>query len=291
MGRQTRSVTITARGPQVLVQDSGRPGYAHLGVAAAGAADAPSYSLANRLVGNAPGTACLEVTLGGLELTVDHTTWVAVTGAPTPVTVGGRAFWVNQPVPLRAGQTLRLGTPSAGLRSYVAIRGGFRVDQVLESCSADTMSGLGPPPLEVGDVLEVDRPAGPVPSVDSVPRPGHGSGPVMLDAVVGPRADWFVDGALKALFESPFEVTSDANRVGVRLSGPPLPRRDRRELSSEGVVCGSLQAPPGGRVTLFLADHPVTGGYPVIAVLRWSSIPAAAQLRPGQAVCFRRVRE
>jgi allophanate hydrolase subunit 2 len=102
----------------------------------------------------------------------------------------------------------------------------------------------------------------------------------------GPRADWFEPDALDALL-GPYTVTAESNRVGLRLDGPPLRHRDRRELPTEGLAEGSLQVPPNGRPIVMLADHPVTGGYPVIAVLTETAIAAAAQARPGDQVRFR----
>lgn len=286
MNSVQRSVTVCRSGPQALVQDGGRNGYAHLGVGHAGAADRESFELANRLVGNPVGCACVEVTFGGLELVADHTTWIAVTGAPVPVQAGGRAGWIDEPLRLLAGETLSLGTPVVGLRSYLAVRGGVLTTPELGSRSTDTMSGLGTSPLATADVLPIGPPPGMMPGVDLAPRKPLSNSEKVLPAEPGPRLDWFDDDALRLLYSQTFEVSSDANRVGVRLHGPVLPRATSLELASEGVVCGALQAPPDGRLTLFLADHPVTGGYPVIAVVPSYALSAAAQLRPGQQVRF-----
>lgn len=284
-----RSAMIRRHSGQILVQDLGRPGYAHLGVGRSGAADRVSLKLANRLVGNAESSACLEIVLGGLELEADHSTWISVTGAPVPVRIGERQEWSNQALFVRAGEVVTLGIPTDGLRSYVAFRGGIETEAALNSRSTDTMSGIGGGPLEAGDRIAVGATDTEIPGVDVVPPFAFEPGTVFLDAVPGPRAEWFTASALETLYDSEFEVTSEADRVGIRLSGPGLERRITSELASEGVVCGSLQAPPEGRLTLFLADHPVTGGYPVIAVVRARQISIAAQLRPGQLVRFKRV--
>lgn len=288
MNTRERVLRVHGCGPQVLVQDAGRPGYAHLGVGRSGAADQDSYALANRLVGNTAGSAVLEIVMGGLEFETNHTTWIAVTGAPLLVRVGGRAAWINQPVLVRAGQQVALGSPHSGLRSYLALRGGINVAPVLGSRSTDTMSGIGSEPVSPGHVLPIGLPSGPMPGVDFAPRSKLDQDTVTLTAIPGPRADWFDSAALSQLYSCPFTVTSDLDRVGARLSGPTLTRRHGGELASEGVVRGSLQAPPDGRLTIFLADHPVTGGYPVIAVLSSDAVGEAAQLRPGQAVRFAR---
>jgi biotin-dependent carboxylase-like uncharacterized protein len=289
-GHNATELVVVEPGLRSLVQDAGRRGWAHLGVARSGAADRPAMALANRLVGNDQGAAVIEVTNGGLELRFDALTWIAVTGAPLPVRVGPRERWTHQAVIVRAGERVRLGTPQRGLRSYLAVRGGLVVDPVLGSRSTDLMAALGPAPLAAGDVLPVGPPDGLVPVVDAIAPATLAAADedVVLPVELGPRADWFETGAIELLLGERFEVAPDSDRIGLRLDGPALPRRIQDELVSEGVVEGSLQAPPGGRLTLFGPDHPVTGGYPVIAVVPSYALAPVAQLRPGQGVRFRR---
>jgi biotin-dependent carboxylase-like uncharacterized protein len=268
------------------VQDLGRPGHAALGVGRSGAADRASLRLANRLVGNPAGAAALEVTLGGLVLRASSLTTVAVTGAWCPVTAGGRAMGLNAPITLRAGEELVLGTASAGLRCYVAVRGGIDVPPVLGSRATDTLGKLGPPPLAAGMLLPVGDAALGFPAVDLAPRAALPDAPV-LRVTPGPRRDWFA--APDRLLSTVYTVSPDSDRVGLRLTGPPLERVRHDELPSEACVPGSLQVPPSGRPILFHADHPTTGGYPVIAVVEEDDLDVAAQLRPGQTLRFRQV--
>ncbi|GII91754.1 5-oxoprolinase subunit C family protein [Sinosporangium siamense] len=280
-----RVAEVVATGMLATVQDLGRPGLAHLGVPGAGAADRRSLRLANRLVGNPEDTAGLEATFGGLRLRFPGGAWVAVTGAPCPV---GRGTYA--PVWVPPDGELSLGTPSAGLRTYVAIRGGVDVEPVLGSRSHDTLSGLGPPPLKPGDLLPLGSPAGlPQPLADAAPPPPWPDTP-MLRIRVGPRDDWFTPEAVAAMCAVPYSVSEDSNRVGVRLRGPVLERARRGELPSEGMVAGAVQVPPDGQPIVFLADHPPTGGYPVIGVVADADLGLAAQLRPGDQVKFLRVR-
>ena len=160
---------------------------------------------------------------------------------------------------------------------------------MLGSRSTDTLAGLGPAPLSAGDRLPVGAPTAPLPGIDLAAVAGPASGDVRLRVVDGPRADWFTDAARTHLLSAAYEVTAESNRVGMRLSGPVLERVRDDELPSEGMVCGALQVPPSGQPTLFLSDHPVTGGYPVIAVVVLADLPVAAQLRPGQHITFVRV--
>jgi KipI family sensor histidine kinase inhibitor len=293
-GVGARRIEVLQPGPLATIQDLGRPGLAHLGVPASGAADADSLRLANQLVGNEPGAACLEVTLGRLALRFDAAAVVAVTGAPAPIraTAAGPGPAHATAFSVPAGSVLRLGAPPAGLRSYVAIDGGIAVTPVLGSRSADSLSGLGPRPLRPGDWLPVGRPrsrpkegalARPRAAVTAVPE----AGPLELRAVAGPRDDWFAATALDALAAGSYAVSPASNRTGLRLTGPPLRRGRAGELLSEGIAAGSLQVTHEGQPILLLADHPTTGGYPVIAVVVAADIGLAAQLRPGQRVRFR----
>ena len=280
----TASLEVLATGPLVTVQDLGRPGHAHLGVPRSGALDAPAHALAQRLVGNAPGAAGLEVLLGGLEVRLDEDRWAAVTGAEVPLRVGDRAVPTGRAVRLPAHTPLTLGTPQRGCRSYLAVSGGLLVDPVLGSRSADTLSGLGPDPVRTGDRLPVGVPAGEPAAVEVPAAPA--SGPLRLHP--GPRADWCDGDAVDLLVRGAWSCAADSDRVGVRLEGDPLPRARTDELASEGVVLGAVQLPPGGRPVVFLADHPTTGGYPVVAVVDPADLWRCAQLRPGDTVQFRR---
>lgn len=278
---------VLAVGAQALIQDLGRPGLAHLGVGESGAADVRSFRLANRLLANAEDAAAIEAVLGDLAIRALDNLTIAVTGASAPLSVNGRSEPSNAVVGVRAGDVVRLGRAGRGLRTYLAVRGGVDVPPVLGSRSSDVMAGLGPAPLGPGDILHVGPVPPDFPKVDVAACAPVSDGDLLLHARPGPRDDWFQPAALQALWTSAFEVTPDSDRVGMRLSGPELPRREERELMSEGMVAGSLQAPPSGRLTLFLADHPVTGGYPVIAVVMSHDLPKAAQARPGQRLRFR----
>ncbi|MTE11898.1 5-oxoprolinase subunit C family protein [Nocardia aurantiaca] len=276
-------------GPLATIQDLGRPGWFDSGVGAAGAADRASLRLANRLVGNPEGAAGIEVLLGGLELLADRHVTVAVTGASAPVTVDDRPMGPASVLEIEAGQRLRLGFAGTGLRTYVAVRGGIEVAPVLGSRSRDTLSGIGPEPLHPGDLLPVGKPPRTLPIVDVAPVPALGNDLLTVRAVPGPRADWFSDAT--ALFAGEWSVSPDTDRIGARLDrrhGPALRRSVASELPTEGMALGSVQVPPSGQPVVFLADHPITGGYPVIAVVVDADVDAIAQARPGQAVRFRR---
>ncbi|MFJ3393528.1 5-oxoprolinase subunit C family protein [Leifsonia aquatica] len=290
------SLHVLDPGALALVEDLGRPGWAGLGVSPSGALDRAALRLGNRLLGNDEGCAGLELLLGGFAARFDSEAWFALTGADGPADLDGHPVDMHRAVHAPSGAVLRIGRPAHGMRSYLTVRGGLAVPAVLGSRSRDVLSGLGPEPLRAGEDVPLGDPAGPVPPVDFVPVSAPALGPVELRAHHGPRADWFTDAAVEAFHDTEWTVSAESNRVGVRLdppaagrhAAPLLERRVTAELPSEPMVAGSVQVSPDGRPTVLLADHPVTGGYPVIAVVADASLDLLAQARPGQPVTFRR---
>ncbi|MFF3910452.1 biotin-dependent carboxyltransferase family protein [Streptomyces sp. NPDC001848] len=280
-----RALVVVRAGLLTTVQDRGRPGHAHLGVPRSGALDAPAAALVNRLVGNPPGAAVLETTLNGCALRPRSAITVAVGGAPCAVTVDGRPVAWGAPVRVPGGALLDVGPAQAGVRGYVGVSGGVAVDPVLGSRSTDLLSGLGPPPLADGAVLPLGTPTGPHARVDVAAQPGPPA-ELVLRVTLGPRANWFTRAALRTLLTRAYRVSAASNRIGLRTEGPALERARAGELPSEGMVPGAVQVPPDGRPVVFLADHPTTGGYPVIAVVRTADLAAAAQAAPGTPVRF-----
>ena len=282
-------MTLVVESPalQSLVQDLGRPGLGHLGVSTSGAFDRSALRQLNLVLGNDRGAAALEVLGGGLVLRAETSALVAVTGGAGPITVDGDPAAYGRAIPLHAGQRLALGRPSAGLRAYVGVAGGFAVPQELSSRSTDTLAGLGPPPLRADDRLEVGPPSHP-PDLEDVPPIAH-TGELTLDVALGPRDDWFTSAAIRRLLEAPWQVSPASDRVGVRLTGPALERSRAIELPSEPCVRGSIQVSSDGQPIVFGPDHPVTGGYPVISVVLDRHTDWLAQAAPGQVVRFRRI--
>ncbi|WP_020017947.1 urea amidolyase family protein [Promicromonospora sukumoe] len=301
---------VVSTGVQALVEDLGRVGVEGAGVSASGALDRPSLRAANRAVGNPADAAVIE-SVGGLRLRARGPQVLAVTGAAGDLVVrpgtggpGVRRPRPGEPFALDDGDELRLAAPARGVRAYVAVRGGIDVPPVLGSRAADVLAGLGPDPLGSGDVLPVGatgrglRAAAPPPSwagapavgtttpSDDLPVPG---GTTELAIVLGPRDDWFDAAAIDRLTGQDWLVTPRSNRIGLRLAGDPLvrlPERATAELPSEGCVTGAIQVPPDGLPVLFLADHPLTGGYPVVGAVVADQVPLAGQLPAGARVRF-----
>jgi biotin-dependent carboxylase-like uncharacterized protein len=278
------TLEILRTGPLAIVQDLGRAGLAHLGVTRSGAADRRSHNLANRLVANPDNRATLEVMFGGLCARVHGGgVDIAVTGADTDPTVNGIKFGTNSIQHVRDGQVISLGVPRAGLRTYLAVRGGICVEPVLGSRSYDVMSAIGPAPLSPGDQLPVGEHTNDYPELDQAPVAAITGNTVELSVVPGPRDDWFVDPDV--LVRTDWVASDRSDRVGMRLVGRPLQYRyPDRQLPSEGATRGAIQVPPNGLPVILGPDHPVTGGYPVVGVVIDADIDKVAQVRPGQRV-------
>lgn len=283
------SVVVVQPGPRTTIQDLGRPGYAALGVCPSGAADRTGLRLANRLLGNAETCAALECTMGGLVLQSDSAHWCVVTGAVADVTVDGHAVGMGAPFPVGPGSVVDIGPPRTGLRSYAAFAGGLDTRVLLGSRAEDTLGRLVPTPVTAGAVLPIGIPTAWLPRADHpVGSALPGAGPLVLPVTAGPRRDWIDEMSWVAFTSATFAVTDRLDRIGVRVRGPALTRRVTDELPSEGLIRGAVQLPPSGEPIVFLADHPTTGGYPVIAVVDDPATDLLAQARPGQAVRFAR---
>lgn len=325
---------VKAPGLQTLFQDGGRAGLTHWGVSPSGPADRAAAAEANRLVGNSAGATVLENLAGGLKLTALADVELALTGADTPAQItedapgqvtdpaegSAPAAKIPLTVPsyapfaLKPGQTLTLGTPTRGLRTYIAVRGEFAARTEAASASRDTLASLGPEPLTAGEQLSLANPpvavvADPAPALP-LPEPGA---VLTVRALPGPREDWFTLESLGRFTNVTWEVSQSSDRIGVRLiladavqeaplgqdvpstptdgSAAPQPtdvltRAITRELPSEGMVAGAIQVPPSGEPVVFLADHPVTGGYPVIATVHPADLRLLAQAPPGTRLRF-----
>ncbi|KFF60565.1 urea amidolyase [Cryobacterium sp. MLB-32] len=290
-------VLVVDPGVQTTIQDLGRPGYAHLGVTGGGALDRGALRRANRLAGNETDAAVLENALGGLCLEAVTDQVFAVSGAGGDLSIVGVASKTarestdrqvprDAPFALLAGERLTLHAPEWGVRSYLAVRGGIDTPLILGSRSTDTLSGVGAAPLRHGDALVVHE--APPTSIVGNPEPSPAEPAEVTEVrfVAGPRADWFGAESLTRLSAVEWTVTAQSNRIGLRLDGEPLERSRPGELASEGTVAGAIQVPASGLPVLFLADHPVTGGYPVVGVVVASDLDLAAQLAAGARIRF-----
>lgn len=282
-------IRVLKAGPLTTVQDLGRPGYGHLAVPCSGAADRGALIRANRRVGNFDGAAGLEMTLSGGHFEFQAPTVIALCGAQMPATLDRIAVAADTAIRVAAGQILDVGAARLGVRGYLAVAGGIRARTVLGSRSTDLLTGLGPAPLRAADVLETDTlyALPPQPPAAAAPLQTH----LVLRYCAGPRHQRFAPTALDRLGGAPYTVSPHSNRIGVRLQGAALAQPEGDEQDSEGLQPGAIQVPTSGQPLVFLYDHPVTGGYPVIGVVLAEDLSGLAQARPGSTLEFERVED
>ncbi|WP_109439922.1 urea amidolyase family protein [Acinetobacter haemolyticus] len=287
---------VKSVGLQVLIQDDGRKNMSKLGIGRAGAMDQRAFKSANLIVGNPSDAAVFEILNGGLRLKALQSTVIAVTGAAADL-------WITyansdkvqeslyQPIALDAGDEIYIAAPQAGVRNYLAIRGGLAVERVLESASYDVLAELGTPPIQVGDQICAGLLKTQAVNLDqsAIDLPSKGE-TVVVDVILGPRTDWFNQQSVDMLFNQAWLVTTESNRIGLRLVGEhPLQREINQELPSEGCCTGAIQVPANGQPVLFMNDHPLTGGYPVIAAVAPYHLDLVAQLAAGCFIQFRKI--
>lgn len=283
-------IEVLSPGRLTSVQDRGRLGFERFGVPTGGAADWYSAAVANRLVGNRPDAALLEITAVGPSLRFDHDTTVAITGAGCAL-AGQPDLRAWAAHPIASGMAIELGQVGPGLRSYIAFRGGIDVPVVLGSRSLCMRGGFGGGfgrPLRTGDRLAVGD------AVNGEVLSGSWStthrlplrGPWEVRVIPGPHRDAFDSGALERLTATACRITPAVDRMGLRVETPAL-RLQADEIVTTPVTSGAIQVTPSGELIVLLVDHPTTGGYPVIATVITADLQLLAQARPGDTVRFR----
>lgn len=280
-------ITVLEPGRSTSLQDRGREGFAHLGVPHAGAADSLSLRQANLLVGNNEYAPVLEMTLNGPVLRFEVEAIMALAGGRVDARLDDAPVPMYQSVAVQAGQTLNCGPVHTGLRSYLAVAGGFSTAAVLGSMSADTLARLGPSVLQGGETLAMQ--ARRLQQGWYWRTPPEFRAQAVVRVMAGPHPEWFAAGTYQELLHTEFEVRSDSDRSGLRLAGAELTRASQNELGSQGMVSGAIQVPGDGRPIVLLCNHGATGGYPVLAVVIAADLPQLGQLRPGARLRFQPV--
>jgi antagonist of KipI len=302
------TIEVVRPGALSTLQDLGRTGFQHFGVPVGGAMDEQSHRIANLLVGNPQEEATLEVTLLGPSLRFTETALIAIVGADFSPRIGERALPRDTPVLVRAGALLEFARLVRGVRAYLAVRGGFAVDRVMNSKSTFVRGGFGGfqgRALRKGDALSIapngtsnidpglsarwhESSQGFV-ALEHPPRPQAAppeSSPQVVRVIAGQQWHAFASDAQKAFQESDFRLHPQSDRMGLRFEGHPLALREPLEMISEAVAFGTIQVPPDGNPIALMADRQTTGGYPKIASVASVDLPLLAQLMPGQAVRF-----
>jgi antagonist of KipI len=299
-------VRVIRAGLLTTIQDLGRPGFRQFGVPTGGAMDRFSHELANRLVGNSPTAATLEMTLSGDELEFSDATLIAITGGQfSPITTGLQPLSIPQncPVQVPAGTRMRFQTAQRGCRCYLAVAGGFSVPEIMGSRSTLLRAQLGGlhgralksgDELPMGDLRTAESMVAVVNERAEVSFPGWFARPlalpvgdvVTLRVLPGEHFSMMSSDSQRRFHEESFLITSQSDRMGYRLSATPLTLENTSDMLSEGTAVGTVQLPPDGRPILLMADSAPTGGYRRIAHVISADLPLAAQARPGQFLRF-----
>ncbi len=306
---------VITGGALTTVQDLGRFGYAAQGFGSCGACDKHALRLANALLGNSLGLSALECTLQGATVRFLAPCMVAVAGADPAVTLNGKPAAAYRPLRLAAGDVLAVGTVSGGVRSYLAVQGGFALPPVMGSQATDLrahIGGMQGRALKAGDVLPTAAlPAKHPPSARKLARRlailngwglaawmahTHGAYRFMggqrvalVRAVAGPQTSYFTQAGQDTFTRSIYCVGVDSNRMACRMEGSPIQAHRGYDILSDGIAEGAVQVSANGLPIVMLADHQTTGGYAKIATVISVDIPTLAQLRPGDSVAFRMV--
>lgn len=278
-----------------LLQDAGRTGVMHIGLANGGVMDRHAWAWGNYLLGNHYGAAALEITFGKIEFTSQLDTTIAVTGAEVECTVNQVPQRLWETLVLRAGDRVALSTPKTGLRSYLTVAGGFDVPPALgQSCATlhrEKTGGLhnNGQPLKAGDLLPClpDQPFSPKRKVPASWIPDYQEG-LVLDVVTGVQVDRFPALSLERFFNEEFTMSAQTDRMGARLEGPTLEVLGEG-LISEGIGLGAIQVPANGLPIILLNDRQTIGGYPKLGAVVPRSLDALAQRQPGSSLWFRSV--
>jgi biotin-dependent carboxylase-like uncharacterized protein len=286
-------IQVQTPGLLTTVQDLGREGFGPLGVSPSGAADPISLRVGNRLVGNAECAAGLEMTLLGATFLFPEGAILALTGSDFGATLAGATVDLWTSVEVRPGETLRLGPTRSGARCYLCIQGGIIVTPFLGSASTHILSGLGGfegRPLRKGDVLHIGSTTRPFRRKTIAPQVLNSLRPrKVLRVTSGPQIGWFSESSLRSLYAGLYRVTEQSNRMGLRLEGAPVSQFVGREMITEGVSLGAVQAPPGGSPIILFVEQQTTGGYPKIANVISADLHRVGQLRPGDEIRFEEV--
>ncbi|UQY45367.1 biotin-dependent carboxyltransferase family protein [Erwinia sp. PK3-005] len=277
---------IIRAGMNTTLQDGGRGGWRQLGISSGGVLDEPAMRTANLLVGNPQDQAVLEITLGQFCAEFYRDGWFALTGAGCNADLDGRPVWTGWRLPVKKGQRLTLAMPVRGMRSYLAINGGFDVAPVLGSCSTDIKAEFGGwqgRRLQDGDRLPLAAPTRSFSKTAGVRQLLWGN---RLRALPGPEYHEFSKESQEAFWRVSWRLDPQSNRMGYRLQGRPLARNGNRELLSHGLLPGVIQVPHNGQPIVLMADAQTTGGYPRIACVIEADLYHLAQIRLGEPIHF-----
>jgi antagonist of KipI len=272
----------------MTVQDQGRSGFQRFGMPESGPMDWWAHRAANRLVGNLPGEACLELGFSSVQLQLESDTLLAAAGTGYHLTINGQSLPLWMSFLGRRGDRIILEKVSGGNWVYLAAVGGLQTPCWMASRSTYVRAGLGRP-LAVGDRLPLAAPpigftglAGN--SLPDKSQPDYiQSKDAILRVVSGPHQDRFEPESLTVFTEATYQVSPRSDRMGYRLVGPALAHSNGADLISQGMALGEMQVPGDGQPIVMMPDHPTTGGYTCIGTVIHHDLPLLAQAEPNAA--------
>ena len=286
------SVSVLNPGQYTTVQDRGRIGYQRYGMPVSGAMDHDALATANALLGNLPEAAALEATYTGPTLVFHRETTIALAGADFEARLNDHPIKLHQAISVSTGDKLTCGKARQGARLYIAFSGGIDLPPVMGSRSTyarAAIGGLCGRPLKRGDTLAL-LPAKATPSPrPPIRKPLPGPGDAIIRIIAGPEAKRFTTHGLSQFLSGRYCVAPESDRMGIRLRGNAIERKDHSQMLSAGTAFGSIQVPPDGLPIILMADRQTTGGYPRIANVITADLPQLAQLAPGATLRFREV--
>lgn len=286
-------LTILSPGPLTTVQDSGRFGALGKGFSPGGAMDMDAMTVANLLVGNAPGVGVLEMTMLGITARFDCETVIALTGADMSTRLNDEPIARYASIAVHPGDILSMKAAKNGVRAYLSVAGGFDLPLVMGSVSTNlkcTLGGFQGRKLKTGDELPLNQSGAPfLPRQVSPPEDYPDC--ISLRVLLGPQDDAFTQKGIDTFLGCEYTVTDKADRMGIRLSGEIIESKNGVDILSDGIAAGSVQIPASGTPIIMMADRQTTGGYAKIATVISADLSRAAQARPGTRIRFVRVTE
>ena len=278
------------------IQDLGRTGYKRYGIISSGSMDQIAHRIANMLVLNEEDVEAIEITMKGPVIQFQNDAVIAITGGQLAPAINEEKVEMYRPVLVREGDVLSFGRAKEGIRSYVAVHGGFSVNRVMQSASTYLRAGIGGykgRALKKGDVLPLKKTI----SIEEWDKPIKWSAkrfshsqdrmPKTIRVIKGLQYDAFTEDSQRSFEEKEYTVMPDSDRMGYRLDGENLSLKEQREFISEAVSFGTIQVPADGQPIILMADSQTLGGYAKLAQTATVDRSILAQLKPGERLTFK----
>lgn len=287
------SIRVQKPGLCVTVQDIGRIGYQQYGIPVSGVMDEFAFTVGNFLVDADKNNAVLEIPYLGPSLEFDFDITIAITGANLTPKINNQdiAMWTS--VNIRKGDILSFSNIKAGARAYIAFAGEIDVPFVNGSKSTllkSKLGGFNGRQLKMGDIIEIKNPKiiKKRRSLNSKYIPSYSTFEE-IKIVLGPQDDYFTKKGIDTFLTSEYEVTKEADRMGMRLEGEAIEHKDKADIISDAAVFGSIQVPGNGKPIILLADRQTTGGYTKIGTVIKADLPKLAQMSFGHKIKFKQL--